>query len=391
MIIDSSSRRNLELVQSFHSARKHGTLLGILDQTRTPMGGRMLVQWIIKPLMDLAGIEQRHDAVEEWAGRAADRAAVIDTLKQCGDLERLLARFATGRANARDAIAVLSSLRVVESLIGQLGECKAGLMIKAREGLQPLPELRDEIERALVSDPPLSITDGGFIRRGYNKDLDDLRDIAFSGKDWIARLQLQERERTGIPSLKVNFNKVFGYYIEVTNPNLSRVPAYYIRKQTMVNAERYITPELKEYEEKVLGAEEKIVDLEYELFDQLRRRILTDTVALQENARILAQLDCLSCLAQVAIDYQLCAPPDARERKSGDNRWTPSGHRTAAAARRNLYCQRLASGHQKRAAPDHNRSQYGGQIDLFASGRADCHHGPAREFCASGRSGDWSG
>jgi len=152
------------------------------------------------------------------------------------------------------------------------------------------------------------VTDGGFIRSGFNQRLDELREIAFSGKDWIARLQQQERDRTGITSLKVNYNRVFGYFIEVTNPNISRVPPYYIRKQTLVNAERFITPELKEYEEKVLGAEEKIVDLEYELFDQLRRRILTDTVVLQENARIIARIDCLSCLAQAAVDYGYVRP-----------------------------------------------------------------------------------
>jgi len=308
MIIDSSSRRNLELVLSLHSARKHGTLLGTIDQTRTPMGGRMLVQWINYPLLNLTAIGERHDAVEELSRDAALRSEVIETLKLSGDLERLLARFATGRANARDAVAVLHSLRMVEMLTGQLAAAGAGLLAEAREKLNPLPLLRDEIERALVQDPPLSVTDGGFIRSGFNQRLDELREIAFSGKDWIARLQQQERDRTGITSLKVNYNRVFGYFIEVTNPNISRVPPYYIRKQTLVNAERFITPELKEYEEKVLGAEEKIVDLEYELFDQLRRRILTDTVVLQENARIIARIDCLSCLAQAAVDYGYVRP-----------------------------------------------------------------------------------
>ncbi len=308
MVIDSSSRRNLELLQSFHSARKHGTLLGILDQTRTPMGGRMLVQWITYPLIDLGEIAARQEAVEEWTRSSGSRSAVAETLRQSGDLERLLARFATGRANARDAVAVLSSLKVVAALMEQLQESQAGLLVQAREGLNPLPALRDEIERALVQDPPLSITDGGFIRSGYNAQLDELRDIAFSGKDWIARLQQQEREKTGIPSLKVSYTKVFGYFIEVTNPNLARVPAWYIRKQTLVNAERFITPELKEYEEKVLGAEEKIVDLEFELFNQLRRRILDDTLALQENARIIARIDCLNALAQVAVDYGYVRP-----------------------------------------------------------------------------------
>ena len=308
MVIDSSSRRNLELLQSLHSARKHGTLLGILDLTRTPMGGRMMVQWISFPLLNLAAIEERHDALEAWVRDSAQRAEVIQSLRECGDLERLLARFATGRANARDALAVLNALRIASTLQSTLNASEAALLIRLRDSINPLPGLCQELERAIVDDPPLSVNDGGFIRSGYNQELDGLREIAFSGKDWIARLQQQERDRTGIPSLKVHFNKVFGYYIEVTNPNLSRVPAFYTRKQTLVNAERFITPELKEYEEKILGAEEKIVALEFELFDQLRRRILDETVALQENARILAQLDCLAALAQAAVDHDYVRP-----------------------------------------------------------------------------------
>ncbi len=308
MLIDASSRRNLELLQSMHQARRHGTLLSILDQTRTPMGGRLLVNWISRPLISVPAIEARLDAVEELYRQSDLRRDLIAILKGSGDIERLLAKFAAGRANARDANAVLASLTVVEKVLALLQNVEAPLLKQARDGLAPLPELAAEIKRALVDDPPLAITDGGFIRRGYNQELDKLREIAYSGKDWIARLQQQERERVGIPSLKVNYNKVFGYYIEITKPHLSKVPNYYIRKQTLVNAERFVTPELKEYEEKILGAEEKIVSLEYELFNQLRQFILKFTQALQQNAQQLALLDCLSCLAQVAVDYQYRRP-----------------------------------------------------------------------------------
>ncbi len=308
MSIDSSSRRNLELIHSIHTARKHGTLLSVLDQTRTPMGGRMLVHWITHPLLQLDGIHERQDAVQELISNHELRSRITGILRQAGDIERLMARFATGRANARDANAVLASLHAAAQLKESLNTAAAPLLIRIRDGLDANEELAAEIGRAVVDDPPLSITDGGFIRKGYSRELDELREIAYSGKDWIARLQQQERDQTGIPSLKVSYNKVFGYYIEVTNPNLAKVPAYYIRKQTLVNAERYITQELKEYEEKVLGAEEKIVDLEYRLFDQVRKKVLEHTLTLQENARLLAQIDCLASLAQAAVDNGYIRP-----------------------------------------------------------------------------------
>ncbi len=308
MILDTASRRNLELVQSMSQQRKHGTLLAVLDKTRTPMGGRMLVQWLLHPLLAVPAIRERQDAVETLVTRSELRSSLVDILARAGDLERLLARFATGRANARDALAVLASLRVVQEIKTLLQEENNALLQAGQSELQPLTDLAEELDRAVVENPPLSVTDGGFIKRGFNIELDKLRDIAFGGKDWIARMQQQEREATAIPSLKVNYNKVFGYYIEITNPHLSKVPAHYVRKQTLVNAERYITQELKEYEERILGAEEKIVALEYELFDQLRKRVLDYTRDLQTNARILAHLDCLASLAQVAVENDYIRP-----------------------------------------------------------------------------------
>ncbi len=308
MIIDAASRRNLELIQPMNPQQKQATLLSVLDRTRTPMGGRMLVQWILFPLLKIPAIQERQQAVSCLVQTTALRNNLAESLRKAGDLERLLARFATGRANARDALAILNSLRVVNEIKTLLQEEIDAQLSACREALQPLPDLNTELDRAIMENPPLSITDGGFIKRGYSVELDKLREIAFGGKDWIARMQQQEREATGIPSLKVNFNKVFGYYIEITNPHLTKVPVHYTRKQTLVNAERYITQELKEYEERILGAEDKIIALEYDLFDQLRRRVLEYTQELQRNARMLAQLDCLAGLAQTAVENDYARP-----------------------------------------------------------------------------------
>ena len=308
LLIDHTTRRNLELIQSMTGGPKGGTLLSVIDGTLTPMGGRMLVNWLLFPLQKLEKINSRLDAVQDFVENAELRRQIRDTLQKAGDLERLVARFATGRANARDANSILSTLQVVAGIKTQLTDIRPQRLRTIRENLNPLQDVAQKIESALVDDPPLSITDGGLIRRGYNEELDKLRDIAYSGKDWIARLQKKERETTGIPSLKVNFNKVFGYYIEVTKPHLSKVPAHYIRKQTLVNAERYITQDLKEYEEKVLGAEEKMASLEYELFDELRTFILDYAPDLQKNASNLAQIDCLASLAHIAVENDYNRP-----------------------------------------------------------------------------------
>ena len=308
MLIDTTTRRNLELVQSMSQGGKQGTLLSVIDATVTPMGARMLVQWLLYPLMNIDAIVARQDAVEELVNDNELRKSLRESLKETGDLERLVAKVATGRANARDALAILASLRVAHTVKEKTAACTSQLLQTIHREADELPALAEEIEKAIIDNPPLSITDGGIIKRGYNEELDKLRDIAYSGKDWIARLQSKEREATGIPSLKVNFNKVFGYYIEITKPHLSKVPPHYIRKQTLVNAERYITQELKEYEEKVLGAEEKMASMEYELFDKLRKFILEHTRVLQKDAQLLAQLDCLASLAQVAVDNDYRRP-----------------------------------------------------------------------------------
>jgi DNA mismatch repair protein MutS len=306
--LDSDTIRNLELLKSLRSGTTQGTLIAVIDKTKTPMGGRKLVQWLLKPLRDLRFINRRLDAVAELLNASTSLTVVREALGEIGDLERYLSKITTNRANARDLNALKNSLKVIPELKKILAKVEAPELTDILNNLDDLINLVTDIEKALIDDPPLAVTEGGMIRRGYHAELDELRDLAFTGKDWIARLQQQEREQTGIPSLKVSYNKVFGYYIEVSNANLSKVPDQYIRKQTLVNAERFITPELKAYEEKVLDAEEKIVTLEYELFDRLRKEAAKHAPAIQRNAQLIGTMDCLAGFAELAIENKYVRP-----------------------------------------------------------------------------------
>ncbi len=307
MVLDASTKRNLEITSSI-SGLADGTLFSVLDRTQTPMGARMLKAWINRPLKKLAPIHARLEAVRELFGHDSARNTLRELLGQIGDLERLMAKIATARANPRELKQLeryLSHLPAVQSALAALSSSTLK-DLKAR--LNPLPEVIRTLHDAVEEDPPLALADGGVIRKGFNAELDDLRALAFSGKDWIAKLQQQERQRTGIPSLKVGYNNVFGYYIEITNTHKEKVPPEYIRKQTLTNAERYVTPELKEYEEKVLHAEEKILSLETRLFNEVRTAVAEQSGAILENAHALATLDCFVCLADVAVENDYVAP-----------------------------------------------------------------------------------
>ncbi|MCG8604022.1 DNA mismatch repair protein MutS, partial [bacterium] len=306
--VDSDTRRNLEILRSMRAGTTAGSLLAVIDRTKTPMGGRKLVQWLLKPLQRPTQIQLRLDAVEELGKDSEALSRLSEELAKVGDLERYIAKVTTNRASARDLKELASSLKIIPLLKQLLSKNESQQLRQFIQNSDDLNFLVKTIDQAIIDKPPLSVTEGGFIKRGYSKDLDNLRDIAFSGKDWIARLQTEEREQTAIPSLKVGFNKVFGYYIEVTKPNLSKVPERYIRKQTLVNAERFITPELKAYEEKVLDAEDKIVTLEYELFDQVRRKTASQAATVQENARQMSTLDCLVGFALLAIENSYVKP-----------------------------------------------------------------------------------
>jgi DNA mismatch repair protein MutS len=301
MPLDEMTRRNLELVEPLRGDAREETLLGVLDEALTPMGARLLRRWLFAPLLQLAAIQLRQAAVAEIVERAELRHEVRTALRAIRDLERLAAKIAAGRAAPRELLALADSLARVPPLLRALQGVEAPLLRQLAAELDPLDDVRQQIERAIDPDAPAQLADGGFIRSGFDAELDELRAARDGAVDWIARLQARERERTGIGSLKVGFNKVFGYYIEVTRANLERVPADYLRKQTLANAERFLTPELKEWEEKVLGAEEKISALETRLLAQLRSSLAREVRRIQELSSQVAQVDVLAALAEVAV------------------------------------------------------------------------------------------
>ncbi|MCL5676597.1 MAG: DNA mismatch repair protein MutS, partial [Firmicutes bacterium] len=308
LVMDTATRRNLELTRRLRDGSRQGTLLWVLDRTVTSMGARLLRSWVEQPLRRLGPLAARQQAVGDLVAAPLLREEARERLKGVYDLERLISRVAMGSANARDLLALRQSLAAVPDLValvhsGQL----PGVQAQCRD-LMALPEIVELIGSVIAADPPMALTDGGLLRPGYNAEVDRLRDLARSGKRWIAQLEAQERERSGIKSLKVGYNKVFGYYIEVTQSNLSMVPQDYVRKQTLSGAERFITPGLKEKESEVLGAEEKLVALEYELFVAVREKVATEATAVLAVARALATLDALASLAEVAAAQNYCRP-----------------------------------------------------------------------------------
>ena len=306
--LDETSQRNLELVEALHGGGRANTLLGVLDCTATPMGGRLLRDWILRPLYDVDGIVARLDAVEQLKSDPLTLAELRETLRGVRDLERILGRLNVGTANARDLLALASGLEVIPGIRMLVAGCDAPLLQKLYADAQEFPDVCARIASAIADNPPIALNDGGIIRDGYSADLDELRKAATEGKNWLSDIQAREIERTGIKSLKVKFNQVFGYYIEVSKANLALVPEDYIRKQTLVNAERFITPELKELESKILGAEEKSKALEYQLFQELRAFVLPFTGTIQRAAAALARVDVLAALAEDARKYRYTRP-----------------------------------------------------------------------------------
>ncbi|MFP3903128.1 MAG: DNA mismatch repair protein MutS [Armatimonadota bacterium] len=308
MVIDGATRRNLELVETIRGGGRSQTLLGLLDKTKTPMGGRMLRSALLQPLLDLNEIRARHDAVENLVDDPILCDQLGQQLSEIYDLERLATRATAGTANAKDLRALAVSLQKLPQIKQELGGADAQLLHDIEDRLDPMDETCTLLHNAIVEEPPAVITEGGIIKDGYSDELDELRQAAANGRDWIANLQKTERERTGISSLKVGFNKVFGYYIEVTNANLDRVPDDYDRKQTLTNSERYITPELKEKEAKILGADERSESLEYELFVDIRDRVAQVSDRIMTTARAVAELDMLVSLALAATEYNYVKP-----------------------------------------------------------------------------------
>jgi DNA mismatch repair protein MutS len=308
MVLDASTKRNLELTSSLHDGRQEGTLISILDETRTAMGARLLRRWLMQPLRDLSGIQSRLEAVDEFVRDHSGRSELREGLGRVSDVERLLSRIMVGRSSPRDLEALLNSLDVIDPLKHFLQSFHSTMVTDIQERLDPLPEVRSLIGNALHDDPPSNLRDGGVLRDGYHPELDELRDISRNGKQYIARIQKELVSKTGIHSLKLGYNKVFGYYIEVTNAHKERIPEDFIRKQTLVNAERYITPELKEIEEKILSAEERIIALEYQLFAELCEQVSYHSDRIQQNASAIARLDVIQGLAEVAVRNQYTKP-----------------------------------------------------------------------------------
>lgn len=308
MILDAATRRNLELTSTTRDGRKHGSLLGILDRTVTAMGSRKLKQWINQPLLNLEKIQRRLDTITELKEHLYELEYLREYLKKIYDIERLLGRVVYGSANARDLVALKQSLVYFPKIKEIIEKLSSPLMQKLTSEFDLLTDITELIETAIASEPPVSLKDGGLISDGYNQELDRLRDAATNGKEWIAKLEYQEKERTRIKSLKVGFNKVFGYYLEVTKANLHLVPDDYIRKQTLTNNERFVTPELKEKETLILGAEEKSMALEYDLFIKVREQVALEMKRIQKSAAVVAQLDVLGSLAVVAIENNYCRP-----------------------------------------------------------------------------------
>ena len=308
MSLDINARRNLEITEKLRDKAKKGTLLWVLDKTSTAMGRRLLRRWLNNPLIDVSKINKRLDAVAELKDNIILRGDILDNLKKVYDIERLAGKISYGSANGRDLISLKSSAKQLPEIKKILSQAKSSLLTELYSELDTLDDVYDIIDKTIVDEPPISVKEGGLIKLGYDEEIDKLKTATTDGKNWIINLEAEEREKTGIKGLKVGFNKVFGYYIEVTKSNISLVPDRYIRKQTLTGGERYITEELKNLENQILGAEEKVVNLEYNVFVEVRDKIEAQIERVQKSAGIIATLDCLCSLATVAEDQNYVRP-----------------------------------------------------------------------------------
>ena len=308
MCLDINARRNLELTEKLRDKSKKGTLLWVLDKTSTSMGGRRLRRWINDPLLDIEKINKRLNSVKELKDNPILRGDIADLLKKVYDIERLVGKISYGNANARDLISLKNSVKQLPELKKIMSNTESTLLKELYNELDILEDIYNIIDVAIVEEPPISVKEGGIIKKGYNEEIDKLKMATTDGKNWLIQLEANEREKTGIKGLKVGFNKVFGYYIEVTKSNISLVPDRYIRKQTLTNGERYVTEELKKLENELLGAEEKVINLEYNAFGEIREIIEKQLLRIQRTADIVATLDVLNSFAIVAEDMNYCMP-----------------------------------------------------------------------------------
>lgn len=311
--IDQATRRSLEISRSLREGRREGSLVGVLDETVSAMGSRLLGEWLSSPLTELSAINERLDAVEELVAAADLTATLREELRGVYDMQRLVARVLTKRASPRDLNFVARTLQSLPRIKAKLTSRQSTLLKALEADLDLCPDIRSKLDAALVDNCPIASREGGFIRSSFRPELDELRDLTAGGKQWIAKYQADQCQRSGIPNVKVGYNKVFGYYLEVTNTHRDKVPDYFIRKQTLKNAERYVTPELKEHEEKVVAAEERSKDLEYEILIELRETVAAAGGRLQATANVLAQIDVYCCLAELARQRGYCRPTPCEE------------------------------------------------------------------------------
>ncbi len=308
MALDISARRNLELTERMRDKSKRGTLLWVLDKTATSMGGRMLRRWINDPLVDVKEINDRLNSVKELKENMILRGDILESLNKVYDIERLAGKIAYGNVNARELISLKSSLSKLPEIKLELSQTQSPLLKKLYEDLDELKDITELIEKSIIDEPPISVKEGGIIKTGYNSEIDECRKASVEGKSWLVNIEAKERELTGIKNLKIGYTKVFGYYIEVTKSFLSQVPDRFIRKQTLTGAERFITEELKSIEDKVLGAEEKIVSLEYDEFVKIRTQISSQIERIQKSSNVVSILDVLNTFASIAEDYEYTMP-----------------------------------------------------------------------------------
>lgn len=308
MSLDINARRNLEITEKMRDKSKKGTLLWVLDKTSTSMGGRLLRRWLNDPLIDVKEIQERLESVKELKDNMMLRGDISETLKKVYDIERLAGKMAYGNANARDMITLKNSLGRIPEVKQVLAQCNSNKLKELYENLDELKDIFELIDKSIIEDPPMTIKEGGIIKMGYDEEIDKLKTATTEGKNWIIKLEAEEKEKTGIKTLKIGYNKVFGYYIEVSKSFVSQVPDRFIRKQTLTNGERYITEELKNLENQILGAEEKVVNLEYNEFVKIREEIARNIKRLQKTASVVSTLDVLASFAQVAEDMNYCMP-----------------------------------------------------------------------------------
>lgn len=308
LTIDSSSRRNLEITETLREKKKKGSLLWVIDRTQTSMGGRLIRKWIDQPLIDVNAIKERLDAVAELHQKFMVRSEIRETLKGVYDLERLMGKVVYGSINARDMIALKVSLYALPGIANLMKDCESELLSALYKDMDLLDDIGGLIEASISDEPPAGVKDGDIIKSGYNNDVDKYRSASKDGKNWIAQLEAKEREITGIKNLKISYNRVFGYYIEVTKSYLNLVPETYVRKQTLANAERYITQDLKEIEDTILGAQEKLIEIEYQLFMQIRETLLNHIERIKNTACIISRLDALASFAETADRENYCRP-----------------------------------------------------------------------------------